>query len=442
MLACFKGTIARKINVLQQKLQTTDIVSQPDNQQQVQKLNNLESQAWLYQGILERLGEAPTVNHEKIARTLEALEYKRSEILQEIEPRRPRKYQVFANIQESARFLLDSQAEKDYKQLDKIVTNLVIFARSRQPSPIIIREVIERIAVEIAQNSNQISPYRLRLAYKIDDLIKTLSEKLVLGIDSSRTDGNAQTLVDELNSRINLLSEQFNSLLRRRHDNTRELNRRVQNISELNRKISDLYRTIVERDETIAALRENADNLTKISQRKQAQIDRLQNSIADLQKDIESSKEIDHRKQAKINDLQNQLTQLNQQKSELQQRIQNIDDYAQTKNVEAKNLENENFRLNAKKSEIERQYQQLHQRYQQQQNEIANLKLQLLQANRSQDSITIDRTTEQPIKETREKISKEEYKKINNQGDYYYVDNYSRKDGTPVKGHYKRRPNR
>jgi hypothetical protein len=164
MLACFKGTISAKVNSLQQQLQRTDIIPQPNNQQQVQKLNNLESQAWLYEGILERLGADPSANHEKIARTLEALEYKRSEILQELEPRRPRNYRVLAEIQDSIRTFLASQAEKDYEQLQKIVTNLVLFTRSRQPSQIIISEVIKKLATEIAYNTNQISPYRLRLA--------------------------------------------------------------------------------------------------------------------------------------------------------------------------------------------------------------------------------------------------------------------------------------
>uniref|UniRef100_A0ACD5GYC4 Uncharacterized protein n=1 Tax=Desertifilum tharense IPPAS B-1220 TaxID=1781255 RepID=A0ACD5GYC4_9CYAN len=103
MLACFNGTISARVNSLQQQLQRTDIVFQPDNEKQVQKLNNLESQAWLYKGILERLGTDPSANHEKIARTLEALEYKRSEILQELEPRRPRSYRVLAGLQDSIR---------------------------------------------------------------------------------------------------------------------------------------------------------------------------------------------------------------------------------------------------------------------------------------------------------------------------------------------------
>ncbi|MDZ7960706.1 MAG: hypothetical protein RMY34_22965 [Aulosira sp. DedQUE10] len=168
----------------------------------------------MYEGILERLGVDPSANHEKIARTLEALEYKRSEILQELEPRRPRRYRFLAEIQDSVRTFLASQAEKDYEQLQQIVTNLVLFTKNKQPSQIIISEVINKLATEIAQNTNKISPYRLRLAYRIDELIQLLSTKLILNSNGSKTDSDYQSLVNELRSRLNLLSKEFTAYFR------------------------------------------------------------------------------------------------------------------------------------------------------------------------------------------------------------------------------------
>ena len=114
------------------------------------------------------------------------MEYKRSEILQELEPRRPRNYRVLVEIQDSARDFLASQAEKDYEQLQKVVTTLILFTRSRQPSQIILSEAIAKLASEIAQSSNQISPYRLRLAYRIDELLRVLSAKLVLNSNNPK----------------------------------------------------------------------------------------------------------------------------------------------------------------------------------------------------------------------------------------------------------------
>lgn len=294
-VACFRGTLASKVNSLQQKFQSIDIVSQPDNQQQVKKLTNLESQAWLYKGVLERLGEFPSTNHERIARTLEALESKRNQILRELVPIRPQKYKFFADVQKSARifvarFSLDGQAAEDYEQLDRLVTNLVLFAKSRQPSQIILSEVIERIDILIARNNNQISPYRLRLAYKVEDLIKVLSAKLVLGVGSPRTDSTYQAHINELRSRINLLSQQFNNLLRSRQENSNKLNRSVQKISNLNRNISDLERDI--------------QTAQELDQRRQTQINNLRNQLS--QKELELQQQ-----RIELNNLRTQRSQIN-----------------------------------------------------------------------------------------------------------------------------------
>ncbi len=443
LLACFKGTVSARINSLQQQLQRTDIVSQPDNQQQIQKLNNLESQAWLYEGILERLAEDPFANHEKIARTLEALEYKRSEILQELMPRRPRKYRILAGIQDSARSLLASQAEKDYERLEIIVTNLVFFARSRQPSQLILSEVIETLAFEIGRNANRISPYRLRLAYKIDNLIRILSAKLVLG-DSFITDNSYQNIINELRSQINLLSEQFKNLLINEQKDKNELNQSIKEISNLTKKISDLYKTIYNLDADLSVLRKTNKNITELAKKKQSQIDNLETIIYRLQKDIETSSETDQLKQSQINQLENKLAQLNQQKLDLQKIIKDIADSDHIKESEIEKLQIEKSQLSSQKSELQRRYQVLYQQYKQQENEIINLKEQIQnisRINRSQSSIYNYKTPQQPINETREKITLEEYEKIYNKGDYIPVKAHYR-NGSYVKAHYRRRPNR
>ncbi len=396
MLSCFTGTISARINKLQKQLQRTDIVSQPDNKQQIAKLNNLESQAWLYEGILLRLVEDASVDHEKIARTLEALEFKRNEILQELKPRRPKRYRVLAGIQHSARELLASKAEKDYEQLQKIVTNTVLFARDRKPSQIIISEVIEKVATEIAQNKNKISPYRLRLAYKVDELIKILSAKLVLGSDGSRTDNDYQSLVNELNSRLKLLSKEFSSLLEVKKEDTNELNRRIQEISDLTKNISDLHRDISNRDADIVTLRKNIQGLRESTRNKQIQIDSLQDSISDLQRDIKHSNELNQRKEVRINKLQNQLSQLSEEKISFDKRIKDISAYARLKESELENLHNE----------------------------IANLNKQL----------------EDQAISTEEKISEEEYQRISNQSEYEYVSGYpNSRSGKWVEAYYRRR---
>jgi hypothetical protein len=444
LLSCFTGTVSVKINSLQQQLQRTDIIPQPSNTQQVQKLNNLESQAWLYKGILERLGENPSANHEKIAKTLEALEYKRSEILQELEPRRPRSYHILAEIQDSARDFLASQAEKDYEKLEKIVTNLVLFASSRQPSQVILSEVINKLAVEVAQNSDQISPYRLRLAYKLDELMQVISSRLILGSTGSKTDSDYQLLVNELYARINLLSNQFNNLLKGRQESEIEINRRTQEISSLSRNISDLHRAISNRDADIATLRNNNYDLTELVRRKEAQVDNLQNSISELQRDIQSSAEVDQSKQSQINYLQSQLSQSNQEKQDLQNRIQAVIDYTRIKESEVADLESKKSQLDLQKSELQRQYQSLYQNYQQKQNEIASLKKKLedLPINQSKPQ-TPTHTASQPSTKavaTKSKISVEEWNQISNQSEYVYVKGHHKQNGTWVDEYYRRPP--
>jgi chromosome segregation ATPase len=411
----------------------------------VQKLNNLESQAWLYEGILERLGEDPSVDHERIARTLEALEYKRSEILQELKPRRPRSYRVLAGIQDFARVLLASQAEKDYEQLQKIVTNLVLFTRTRQSSQIILSEVINKLAAEIAQNKNQISPYRLRLAYRIDELMKVLSAKIVLGSDAFKTDISYQSLVNELRSRVNLLSREFNSLLRAKQEDTNELNRRIQEISGLTKSISDLHRDISNRDADIVILRKSIQTYTEHSQEKQAQVNSLQSLIYELQRDVQDSNNFNQIKEDQINQLQSQLSDLNQQKINFKRRIQDISAYARIKESEVENLQNDKSQLNSQKSDLQRQYQTLYEHYQKQKNEIANLNKQLedvSKINRVQ-SQKPTHTTPQPFVKpvsTKAKISEEEYQRISNKSEYEHVSGYpNSRSGKWVDAYYRRR---
>lgn len=300
MLACFTGTVSAKVNSFQQNLQKTEIISQPDNNQQVPKLNNLESQAWLYQGILERLGEDSDSSHEKIIRTLEALEYKRSELLQHLEPRRPWKYRVFAKIQDSARSLLSSQAQKDYVKLERLVTNLVLFASNRPSSQIILSEVIENVAVKIEENANQISIYRLRLAYKIDDLLKVISAKLVLNSTNFTTDQTYQDLVNSLRSQINLLSDQFNKIL-------------------------------ISRQQDDNALKSKINKFT-------IQISQINQQNLDLQQRIQSISNDAQMKESELKDLQDETYRLSRQKSEVEQQYRILSESYQQQKSEIANL--------------------------------------------------------------------------------------------------------
>lgn len=449
-LSCFMGTVSLKINSLQQQLQRTDIVSQLNNTQQTQRLNKLESEAWLCRGVLERLSSGPSVNHEKIAKTLEALEYKRSEILAELEPLRPRRYRILSEIQDSARDFLASQAEKDYEQLEKIVSNLVLFVEKRQPSQIILSEVIRELNVEIAQSSERISPYRLRLAYKIDELMDLISSRLILNPSQSATDSGYQSLVNELRSRISTLSNQFDNLLKDKQENESIVEVREKEISNLTRSISNLHRAISNRDEDRSALRKNASDLKELAHRKQSQIENLQSSVDRLRSDIRDAVSANNNQQSQLSYLQNQLSQMAQEKQSLLEQTKSEDYRVQRKTSEIARLQNDKAQMELQRLEFQRQNQLLRQHYQQQQNEIANLNQKLKElsaANRALEKTSkpVNASIQLPTTriETRAKISEAEYRKISNQSEYEFVSGYrNRRSGKWVAPYYRRKRKR
>jgi hypothetical protein len=322
MRACFTGTIPTKVINLQKKLQNTDVVSQPDNSNQVKKLSILESEAWLYREILERLGSDPLADHKKVAKTIEALEYKRKEFLQELEPRRPANYRLLAEIQDSARELLASQAEKDFEQLQKIFTNLVIFARSRTPSQIILSEVTEKLIEEIAENSSKISPYRLRLAYRADELMRILSEKLILNASKWQSNNSYQGIISELRSRIRLLSNQFSHLLEENNSSKAKLSDQALEIDTLTRNIYSLSIELSNRDTDKASLRSNVGNISRRNQELAVREDELRITIEHLQNDLKQEINKKQKSEQKLKEIIENLSLANRRESELLEEIQ------------------------------------------------------------------------------------------------------------------------
>ena len=388
MRACFTGTIPTKVINLQKKLQNTDIVSQPENINQVKKLSILESEAWLYREILGRLGSDPLADHEKVAKTIEALEYKRKELLQELEPRRPANYRLLSEIQDTARELLASQAEKDFEHLQEIFTNLVIFARSRNPSQIILSEVIDKLVEEIAENSNTISPYRIRLAYRADELMRILSEKLILNASKWQSSNSYQGIINELRSQIRLLSNQFSNLLENNSSNEAKLSDRASEVDALTRKISTLDREFSNRGTDIARLRNNIEILSRRNRDLVVQQDELRNIVENLQENLKQE----------INEKRNS-------ERKLKETIENLS------------------LANKKESELLEEIEVLSKRCQNQESIISRLNVQ--EASYS----------------TEDKISEELYQTISNKEDYEYVRGYTNsRSGKWVDPYYRRIP--
>lgn len=427
VLSCFTGSVPSKVNGLQQKLQRVDVSARTKGPQPVKDLTNLEAQSWMYETVLAQLGADPSVNHEKISKTIEAIENKRKEVLEELEPRRLQSHRIFSNLQDNTRELFAGQAEKDYEHLDKIVTNLILHTRSRQPSQIVLSEVIKKLSIEIAQNSNLISPYRLRLAYKLDALMRDISSRLVLDSTDFNTDGNYQAVIDELNSEINLLSRQFSKLLVSRQNSKDRERQYEQDNSILGYNVRELHKTLAQLNREKKNLQEKIQDDSRYDRKRDLEAARLNQEI--------------YRWSSAYTELKEQQTRQHQQEAQRQQ--------AQRRQVQ-------------QQTELTKKYNELCQLYQQKLNEVAGLNHQItyLMANQIKSQPADRNQTNTPfsplrslsqysrpaadkkIAKTRSKestLTPEEWSKIHNQSDYIRVKSHTKKDGTFVRGHYRRR---
>ncbi len=438
-----------KVNGLQQKLQKVDISSRANGEQPIKDLTNLEAQSWVYETVLAQLGSDPSVNHEKIAKTIEAIENKRKEILKELEPRRPRGHRIFSNLQNNARELFTGQAEKDYEHLDKIVTNLILYTRRRQPSQVIISKIIKKLSTEIAANSKLISPHRLRLAYKLDILMGDISSRLVLGSPDSNIDGDYQTVIDELNSEISLLSSQFGELLKSRKDSRARERQYEQDNSIFVNDVRELHKTL-------ADLSRERDELWKRNQKKNRYV---------RERDLESTRLSQENRQwnSAYTELQKQKAQQqraqqqqSQQQSELTRKYNELHQLYQQKDQQQQQAQQQ-------QSELAGKYNELYQLYQQKANEVAGLSNQISnlsragqiksqQAARPQTDTSfpplrfnqypISTSKIKPVKTRSEQpqLTLEEWAEISNQSDYKYIEPYTRTGVPSVRGHYRRKP--
>jgi uncharacterized coiled-coil DUF342 family protein len=287
ILSCFRGTVAAKANNLQKQLQRTEFVSQLDNQQQIQKLNNLDAQAWLYIGILERLSTNKAGSNIRIAKTIEALKQKKSEVLDELEPRRPEKYRTLARVQKFLETITLSKAQKDFIEIEEIINRLIWTVKNSQPSETIIQGLIERLSIETVRKSDRISPDRLRLMYKIAELMNDISMKEISQFSNSQLEDINKSIINELNTQKNILSKGFNKLLKEKH----EMQERIETYSE---SLNRLNRAISERESELKVLREELEKYTRLNRDTQNQISNLNRELVTINQkllNLESQKD-------------------------------------------------------------------------------------------------------------------------------------------------------
>lgn len=320
IICCFKGNIAAKANNLQKQLQgRTVFVSQLNNQQQIQRLNKLDSQAWLCMGILERLGANNAESNERIAKTIEILKSKKIEILDELNPRRPEKYRKLAKIQNFFESIILSKAEKDFIQIEKIIDEVVLAVKNSQPSETIIQESLNKLSRETAINAEKISPYRLRIMYKIGGLLNDISLKELFNLGNPELANLNESIINELKEQRKILSKEFNKLIQEKYVMQQELESYLSTLNNLNG-------AIYERETELLRLREELESYIAANINRQNQISSLNTGLNKLnQKLLESQSQKDsldkrvnqliqdvRRKELEIEKLTNQLAKYSQ----------------------------------------------------------------------------------------------------------------------------------
>ncbi|XHR83469.1 MAG: hypothetical protein ACFKPT_03600 [Gloeotrichia echinulata GP01] len=303
---------------MQQQLQKTDFVSQSNNQQQIQKLNNLDSQVWLYMGVLERLGANTTESNERIAKTIEALKSKKSEILDELNPRRPEKYRKLAKILNFFESITLNKEQKDFIQIEKIIDEVVFAVRSSQPSATIIQESLNKLSRETTRKADKISPYRLRIMYKIGGLINEISLRQLSNFDDSELANPNESIINELKEPRNLLSQQFKKLLQEKYEMQQELQRYSEALNNLNRLIS-------ERETELSRLREELEKYISANLNRQNQISNLNTELNRIKQTIFKFQNQEDSLNRRVNELSQDIR---EKQSHIEKLTKQLDNYS------------------------------------------------------------------------------------------------------------------
>ncbi|MEP0754293.1 hypothetical protein NDA03_18910 [Trichocoleus sp. Lan] len=265
-------------------MQETELPYQVNDQrQQVERLNNLDSQAWLYLGVLERLGTRKAESHERIAKTIEALRQKKGEIQDELKPRRPEKYHALeklkARTQDIFAFIPSIQAKRDFEHIEKIINELILSNKNKQPSKTVIQDVLEELSLRTSRNASKISPARLGLVYRVEELLYSISQKQISNLNRSELDELNEKFVNELKDQRDILSKEFNKLLSDKYAKQQELE--IYSI-----KLDNLNKEIAERESALSRLQGKIEKYIQLEQVNQNKINNLNSKLNELNRKL------------------------------------------------------------------------------------------------------------------------------------------------------------
>lgn len=231
-------------------------------------------------------GNADPESNQRIAKTLEVLESQKTEVLEQLEPRRPQRYRTLSKIENFGRSLFQNQLEKDYLQLEKLINDLVKSVINSQPSPTAFEELLDRIEREIARNSVNISPSRLRLIYKLENLIRTVLLKNISESEGVEATRQKISFIEDLRLQREILTEAFTKLRLENQEKQQRLKRQSEQIIRLNRETTEKETEINYFRQQIEALRgENSHKQSLLNQLNEELV-RSNNSRFDLESQL------------------------------------------------------------------------------------------------------------------------------------------------------------
>ena len=264
---------------------------------------------------------------------------KRVEIENELEPRRPEKYRTLEKLKNKAKdvfsFLPSIQAQKDFEQIDKIVNEIIWYTKNNRPSETIIKNILEEVTIKIASNSKKISPVRLGVIYKIQELLYSISQKELSNLDKSELEQLNEDILNEIKSQRDILSIEFNKLLKERYAKQQELEEYSKNQREFKQKISELKAEILE-------LQTKIRQYIQSDRTKQSKINKLNSNLNKLKKQKEYWTEKKNQLLQKLDQQNNRITQLEKK----------LEKYSQIRILEGKyigNISNRNSKYHFNK---------------------------------------------------------------------------------------------
>ncbi|WP_143162108.1 hypothetical protein [Phormidesmis priestleyi] len=304
--------------------------SEDINSQSIQRLNKLDFQAHLHLGVLEHLGANGTESHERLAKTIETLKQKKGKLQNEINPRQPRKYRIVNRVQDFFDSITLSQPEKDLIQIESVIDEVILAVRSNYPSETIVQDTIYRLSQEITRRADKTSPSRIGTLYRIEDLLRAVSEKEVSNLEESELENLNRKIISELKEEKSALSKTITRL----QDENDTVRQKLANYLE---ELDTLNITVDERESRLLKLQEKIRDYAAANQGQQAQINTLNLELTRANEDL---KELKFQRSSFNKTISSLNQDIRQKQSSIEQLDSSLKQYSKVRILEGKYIGN------------------------------------------------------------------------------------------------------